>query len=431
VKRSVALLALGAVMACSSSDTDIRTSDSINAAPDILLPTVSRDSNGVEQLTFPADAFSRVPQFTLDSVPLAIAGGANGSRDFDLTYARHVHVLSDHRLVAFAPIGARLLVFGADGAEERIIGRLGGGPGEFMRPGGVVVLPGDTLFLSDVANNRLNWVMPDGRFVRTPAMSWDRLVYDAETSAGMLPDGRLVLHSSGRFEQSESDTVFRSVAKVEVQPLTGARQLIATVPDLAEITVTQRLRGRDVRQTVLLLFSPRAHVVLWDSLVTTSPGHEYRISVRTPSGLMFREITIPLQRRAVTEAMKAQMLARQLAVIDAMRSEGGGETYSKSEQRARVQLTPSADSAPMIQGLFVTPNRTLWVLDDAAVSDADKHMLTAYRQDGAMIGRLAIPRNALPMAFGDDRVVLRVLDEDDVVALHVHRIRTTNTGVTP
>jgi hypothetical protein len=129
--------------------------------------------------------------------------------------------------------------------------------------------------------------------------------------------------------------------------------------------------------------------------------------------------------------MKTQMLARRLAVIDAMRSEGGGETYSKSEQRARVLLTPSADSAPLIQGLFVTPNKTLWVLDDAAISDENQNMLTAYQQDGAMIGRLAIPRNAQPMAFGDDRVVLRVLDEDDVVALHVHRIRSTNTRVTP
>jgi hypothetical protein len=30
------------------------------------------------------------------------------------------------------------------------------------------------------------------------------------------------------------------------------------------------------------------------------------------------------------------------------------------------------------------------------------------------------------MAFGDDRVVLRVLDDDDVVSLHVHRIRIAN-----
>ncbi len=429
--QKLAMLTLCAVIACSSRES---TSGAAPATPDgvgVLRPTLARDSNGVEQLTFPPDAFARVPQFTLDSVPIAVAGGANGSRDFDLTYARHVHFLSDHRLVTFAPIGARLLVFAANGAEERVIGRLGGGPGEFMRPGGVTVLPGDTLFLSDVANNRLNWVMPDGRFIRTPAMGWDRLVHLAETSAGMLPGGRLVLHSSGIFDRTESDTVFRSSATVEVQPLTGARQRIATVPDLAGITVTQRLRGRDDRQTVLLLFSPRAHVVLWDSLVTTSPGHEYRVSVRAPSGVMIREITIPLQRRPVTDSLKRQMLARRLAVIDAMRSEGGGETYSKSEQRARVQLTPSADSAPLIQGLFVTPNKMLWVLDDAAISDENQNMLTAYRQDGAMIGRLAIPRNAQPMAFGDDRVVLRVLDEDDVVALHVNRIRSTTTGVTP
>jgi hypothetical protein len=288
------------------------------------------------------------------------------------------------------------------------------------------VLPGDTLFVSDVPNNRLNWVLPDGRFVRTSTIAWERLRGGAERIAGMLPDGRLLLHSAGRVDWTESDTVYRSAASVQIQPLTGARQTIAAVPDLAEVTVTQRIRGRDERNNEVLAYTPRARIMLWDTLIATSQGDVYRISVRAPSGTLLREISMPLQRRPVTQEMKDAALAERLAAIELFRSEGGDDTYTKDEQRANARLTPSADSLPLIQDLFVTPNGTLWVLDNAAESGTNGQMLTAYRRDGAMLGRLRIPANARPMAFGDDRVVLRVLDDDDVVSLHVHRIRIAN-----
>ncbi len=416
-----------AFVACSTRDTN--DGDAASGADNltgIVLPVIEDDSNGVQQLTFPPDAFSRVPQFTMDSVPVAVAGGANGTGEFDLTWVNLVHVLSDNRLVAFANIGASLLVFGADGSEERVIGRLGRGPGEFTRPGGVSVLPGDTLFLSDVPNNRLNWVLPDGQFVRTSTIQWERLRNNAESVAGVLPDGRLILHSAGRVESTTSDTAFRSAALVEVQPITGARQSIASIPDLAELTVLQRVRGRDQRINKVLSFTPRARIKLWDTLVTTSQGDVYRISMRAPSGTLLREISIPLRRRPVTQQMKDDAIATALAAVEMFRSEGEGNTYTKDEQRANALLTPSADSLPLIQDLFVTPNGTLWVLDNAAESGTDGQMLTAYRSDGAMLGRLRIPDDARPMAFGNDRVVLRVLDEDDVVALHVHSVRTTS-----
>jgi hypothetical protein len=47
---------------------------------------------------------------------------------------------------------------------------------------------------------------------------------------------------------------------------------------------------------------------------------------------------------------------------------------------------------------------------------------TGFRQDGAIIGRLEWRGAGLPMAFMDDRVVLRVEDSDGVVSLRVHRM---------
>jgi len=274
------------ITACSAGGTADSGSESGRGAAGAaaVFPVIERRPDSTERLSFTADAFDRAPAVVLDAAPLAVAGGSNGSGDFDLTNVGAVRLLSDNRLVAFSPIGARLMVFGADGREQRIIGSVGKGPGEFMRPGGVVVLPGDTLFLNDIANNRLNWVMPDGRFVRTPAMRWTEQRRNAEKLAGVLTDGRVVVHSGGLMSWDESDTVFRSMATVIVQPLEGAGRTIASIPDLAQVSVPMRSRGRTTRQSDVLRFTPHAGTVL-------------------------REIIIPLQRRPVRANDRERALA--------------------------------------------------------------------------------------------------------------------------
>jgi hypothetical protein len=48
---------------------------------------------------------------------------------------------------------------------------------------------------------------------------------------------------------------------------------------------------------------------------------------------------------------------------------------------------------------------------------------TAFRADGALLGRLHSSSGGTPAAFGDDRVVVRSVDRDGVVSLRVYRIR--------
>ena len=124
----------------------------------------------------------------------------------------------------------------------------------------------------------------------------------------------------------------------------------------------------------------------------------------------------------MTEAMKQRALDNDLQRIDLQKSEGGGETYTREELKRIARLKPASDSLPLIVGLYTSPDGTLWVLDNAAASGAEETVATAFRKDGAMLGRLALDVGHQPVAFGADRVVLRVTDDDDVVALRVHRI---------
>jgi len=47
---------------------------------------------------------------------------------------------------------------------------------------------------------------------------------------------------------------------------------------------------------------------------------------------------------------------------------------------------------------------------------------TAFRIDGAIVGRLQAGRARKPVAYGSDRVVVREEDEDGVVSMKVFRI---------
>ena len=69
----------------------------------------------------------------------------------------------------------------------------------------------------------------------------------------------------------------------------------------------------------------------------------------------------------------------------------------------------------------MSPNKTLWIVDYIAPTDTE-WSATAFRADGAIVGRLTVKGKGTPLAFGDDRVVIRSEDEDGVVSLTVRRI---------
>lgn len=68
------------------------------------------------------------------------------------------------RLYVFDQGAKTVLVFGADGALQRRIGRQGAGPGEFNRNGGMVIDTADRLVQWDAGNARVSFFSREGRF---------------------------------------------------------------------------------------------------------------------------------------------------------------------------------------------------------------------------------------------------------------------------
>ena len=92
-----------------------------------------------------------------------------------------------------APVGGgEILVYGASGPSTRTIGRPGQGPGEFGTELRLVVGPGDTVYVLDEENARIQVMSPSGDYVRSFALP-------ARVSTfALLTTGEVLIHPAPR-----------------------------------------------------------------------------------------------------------------------------------------------------------------------------------------------------------------------------------------
>jgi hypothetical protein len=290
-----------------------------------------------------------------------------------------------------------------------------------MGPTGMSRTAGDTIVIPDRANNRINWIVPTKGFVaEKPMPNVGNSYFGIGRPVGVLRRGTLVFSTAGLVQNAKPDSVTRPPASVVVyDPRTESAAVVATVPDLEIMQIPTRYRGRASTVSMPLRFTRFAEAVAWDTVIATGSGDGYRIDLRDATGRIRSSLHIPVARRRVTAAMRDSAIAQSLRRFDGPQEE---RMVDPAESRRIERAAPVADSLPPYGNWFVSPNRTLWAVDPIAPGETGG-AATAFRQDGAIIGRLTWTRGGYPMAFGDDRVVFRDADSDGVVSLSVHRIR--------
>jgi len=98
----------------------------------------------------------RIQGFALDGTWKAKAAGLYGPRG--------VAASPDGKLWVSDTGNNRVLVYGADLAEPRVIGQKGSAPGEFSAPVGIAAGPQGAIYVADTGNRRIQVFEPDGRF---------------------------------------------------------------------------------------------------------------------------------------------------------------------------------------------------------------------------------------------------------------------------
>jgi hypothetical protein len=96
-------------------------------------------------------------------VELLRIGSMEGDPEYQFGLIAGIGVSSDGRMFVMDQQGQHVKVFGDDGAHLATLGAAGSGPGEFaIGAGPVLVGVGDTIFVPDIQNQRVNRFAPDG-----------------------------------------------------------------------------------------------------------------------------------------------------------------------------------------------------------------------------------------------------------------------------
>lgn len=377
-----------------------------------VLPTRTVEG-GVQVLSHRADALGKAPVWKLGAL-IGRAGGA-AAPDIELTYAFSAALMRDGRLVTLSEVGNRFYRFSETGKFEQSIARQGAGPGEIMAPMGLGAFADDTLFVVDGANHRISWFTPQKLVKSAPIPSG---ILNTSANGG-LRSGELVLRSLGAYPTPSSSLPVRTTARAYLLTASGASaRMIAEVPDYEFAEVETNYRGKRRKSPEVLRLSSHAHVVAWDTVVVTASSHESRLELRERSGRVQRQIKLPTARRPVTAPIRDAHIKELLDRIEAPHSEG---YVDKSETIRLAKAAPMADSLPAFDALLVSRDQLLWVVDALAPGD-QRSGATAFRADGAVVGRLTWSGHRAPLAFAADRVVMRETDVDGVVSLAIYKL---------
>ena len=293
----------------------------------------------------------------------------------------------------------RIVVLNAAGELQRVLGRGGAGPGEFMIINDVRLLPGDSLLVVDPAQARISVFRPHSAVLDHTRPLGDEpgeLVVQVAPGA----DGRLLTHSM-RAHGPVGDPRSRDDV-VRTQDRSGtARPVLALSPNEVLQMEMQGAMGYFMPG-----FAPRRIVRLRDGRVYTArtdsstvrvfDASGSQVAAFTPSGLPERHSISAREYDSVTASFGDAALVR----------------------RARPLVQQRWRTWPLIDDMLVDDRGGVWIKPARQGRNRWLHHDAA----GALVGSLELPANAMPRVIAGGRVYSVVKDELDVPRVVVYAL---------
>lgn len=382
----------------------------------------TRDSAGVAIHEHPGSAIDRAPRFVLDTTPVTTLGVGP---DEDLSRVFHVRLFPDGRIVFYDDATGAVRIFSAEGSQLVSFGRKGEGPGEFQYVSSLILAGGDTIAIHDPGSSRVTVVETttgDARMFSVPPMGMFvsyALVGRAPTGWFFAPMGYAV---NGPPDMATKG-VRPPVAIAQVQETAGSAgswDTVGTTLGLELIRHTMEMGGQSREMSASRHFAPQAMISGWDDgTLLVADNEHWDMRVLGDGGALRSVIRVDRARRATSPALLDSLTAVQRQMIS-------GSAQATPEMidafLASERAKPMVDSLPPFAAVYATPGDLMWLAEYLAPGDVEAHF-TAIDRQGRIVGRLALPAASRAMAFGTDRVLLRVADDDGVVRFVVHRIR--------
>ena len=345
-------------------------------------------------------------------------GSLEGDDNYQFGQIGFVAVDSDGRMYVTDVQAQHVKAFDAEGQFERIIGGPGGGPGE-IGPGAIYLLmgPGDTLIVPDMANRRVNRYTPDGASQGS---------FPLELEKGIPLNWR---PTTGGFAEQ-----VRPLGLPDMPQGDGNDAILLVANDGTVLDTLMKIPSGGTFS--LGGQSPEINLFSAEPLWTISAAHDiaygvnddYRIGVYTADGSLVRLIEMPFERQPVSERDRDAVMD----FLERMWLQAGVPPQALPQLRTVVNF---GDYFPAFAQLQSGPQGTLWVQHNRSVADMSDEELENYNlieesgapdwdvfnSDGQLLGRVTMPDRFAPRVFRNDKIYGVWRDEMDVQ--HLMRLR--------
>lgn len=350
-------------------------------------------------------------------------GTAEGDPNYQFGTIAGLDVGADGSIYVLDQQAQHVRVYDSNGVYVRTIGRPGNGPGELSQAAGpVLVGRGDTVFVADGMNQRVNRYLPDGTPVGSFALP---MTSGIATRWAHMPGGRFAQEQRPIPMPIPGAQSTRMVHAVLVRGTDGA--VLDTLLHLPEGKTIQAQGG----SMQVRVFETEPLWDVWpDGSSASGVSTDYRIEIRGPDGRLERIVKRPFERQPVTQA--DQQTIRQ--ALERLLEQQGAPPVAR---QMLLQSLTFAEHYPAFANLMAGPAGTLWVqhvqtaADVAASGEIDLQDLGAANWDvfdaeGRYLGVVRFPDRFNPMRFVGNDVYGVWRDELDVQ--HVMRLRVVGIG---
>ncbi len=353
---------------------------------------------------------------------VTIAGGDAGQDPFGNLWERSVATDAAGNIHVLDAQNHRMHMYDTTGAHIRVVGREGGGPGEFRNPSELTVGSDGSAHVFDWGKGGLVHFAADGTGTDEPnahgasRASVRRIAFDGEWRYVEAED-------SGPPPGIPTGAIGPEPARAAIAPEGMSRRIVtarrgATSDTLATsdrpLHPMRQVPGCQVSVSLGPIFEPEFAWAAGGGRLAYVDGSAYRVDLVDSTR---RRTSI---RRDIPARPGSQALAEQEVGEFTVRWPGGGCTATAAavvEQRGHAAIIPA------VRSMIVAPDGSVWV-KRFAVRD-DTAAVDVFDPDGAYVGTL--PHGSpFPAAFlPNGNVVVVGRDELDVSRVEVWRVART------
>jgi hypothetical protein len=316
----------------------------------------------------------------------------------------------------------RLVVTSFRTQEQRDAAREGSGPLEFRSVTGMWLMPGDSVQVMDLFQQRMLVLDPTGRARRTAALpgAGDPMAFMRRPMTREM-DARGRWYGEGRDMQFEGGRLSfgDSVIIVRTDPATGRADSVAKMVNIVE--APEMGSANSMRMKVPGYPKYDIWGVFPDGRVIVLRADGYVPEVVGTDGRARRAAALPYPRLPVTDADKRQMMdSVRKAIDDGMRQASG--MIPAGAQMPRFDLVepnPWQTEKPPFTGdrVRVDPRGRAWV---PVVDRTPGQRYDLVDAEGRIVDAIKLPRGVHILGFGTQSVYTARMDEDELLYIRRH-----------